>query len=201
MENGDDPLGGLADFRYTCSYSVEAAQGVVSVDVNAARKTDWLDKTVYPCREARHCFPRTFRTVNVGPRFDEAVRSSKLLAKGWSVQSALMNGSELHKNLGGRLVSGLIVDALSLLVAMYPFGMLLVDRIYESVFSNLQVRFNVPSAFNSTLTHKKGRVCDRKSRLNHLEANPVHHKPLHAKRSIDTTFKSVPSQGPCSPKM
>lgn len=83
-----------------------------------------------------------------------------------------MNGSEFHENLGGLLVSGLIVDALSLLVAMYPSGMLLVDRIYESVFCNLRVRFNVPCAFNLTITHKKGRVCDRNSRLNHLEANP-----------------------------
>ena len=48
MENGDDPLGGLADFRYTCSYSGEAAQGVVSVDVNAARRTDWLDSLKKP---------------------------------------------------------------------------------------------------------------------------------------------------------
>ena len=42
LENGDDPLGGLADFGYTCSYFGEAAQGVVSVDVNAALKTDCL---------------------------------------------------------------------------------------------------------------------------------------------------------------
>lgn len=48
MENGDDLLGGLADFRYTCSYSGEAVQGVVSVDVNAARRTDWLDSLKKP---------------------------------------------------------------------------------------------------------------------------------------------------------
>lgn len=48
MENGDDPLGGLADFRYTCSYFGEAAQGVVSVDVNAARKTDCSDSLKKP---------------------------------------------------------------------------------------------------------------------------------------------------------
>ena len=67
--------------------------------------------------------------------------SYKLLAKEWLVQSVVMNGSEFHENLGGWLISGLIVDALSLLVAIYPFGMLLVDRRYESVFCNLRVRF------------------------------------------------------------
>ena len=64
------------------------------------------------------------------------------------MQSVVMNGS------------GLIVDAPSLLVAMYPFGMSLVDRIYESAFCNLRVRFNVLCAFNLTITHEKGRVCN-----------------------------------------
>ena len=67
------------------------------------------------------------------------------------MQSVVMNGSEFDENLGGWLVSGLIVDALSLLAAMYPFGMPLVDRRYESVFRNLRGRFNVPCAFNLTI--------------------------------------------------
>lgn len=56
------------------------------------------------------------------------------------------------------MVSGLIVDALSLVVAMCSFSMLLVDRVYGSVFCNLSVRSNVPSAANLTFGHKKGRV-------------------------------------------
>ena len=45
-----------------------------------------------------------------------------------------MGPSLFHENLGRPLVSGLIVDALSLIVVMCPFGMLLVDRVYGSVF-------------------------------------------------------------------
>ena len=65
------------------------------------------------------------------------VQSDKLLVKEWLVQLFVMNESEFHENLGECwLISELIVEVLSLLVFMYPFGMLLVDRIYESVFSN-----------------------------------------------------------------
>ena len=39
--------------------------------------------------------------------------SYKLLAKEWLVQSVVMNGSEFHEDLGGRLVSGLIVGAVA----------------------------------------------------------------------------------------
>ena len=50
------------------------------------------------------------------------------------MQSVVMDGSQLHGNLGGWLVSGLIVDALSLVVVTCPFGMRLVDRVYGLVF-------------------------------------------------------------------
>ena len=100
-----------------------------------ARPTgDSLKKPFSDVGEAPNCSPSSFRVVDVDPRPHEAVSVKEWLVQSVASRLLRMGPSPFHENLGRPLVSELIVDALSLVVVMCPFGMLLVERVYGSVF-------------------------------------------------------------------
>ena len=102
---------------------------------------------------------RSFWIVDVDPGLGEAALGFGC----WGRSSAVgyFAGVRVRLRKCGWVVFGLVQRddvAFSLLVGMCPFGMRLVDKVYESELFDLRVLSNVPSLHSSTKNRPKQQV-------------------------------------------